>query len=316
LRGARIALVPLSPAAGGWPELEQRVGAELASVGAVVTIARPDLAPGADPGMVAAIKLVRVDPAHLLVTIAIREPAAAAAAVHKFDLDGNGDALPVARAALLVAEHLHALLQKVLPPAGAAKLQAAVVQAEPPPPAPAPGTIWSAHGGGLFLMGPGGLGGLFGLSAGGSVALARPGAVVEPYLSFDVGGSLNAASTSAAPGSARVRMLLPRAELGVGFNPDGRLSPGLGVDAGMLLAWSSAEAKMPFEAREDAARAAFVGARARLALKLWSAARLVLAAGAAIVVPELHVRLGGTDAARFGRPILDGMLAVEWAWAR
>jgi hypothetical protein len=89
-----------------------------------------------------------------------------------------------------------------------------------------------------------------------------------------------------------------------------RLRPALGVGVGVAVPWATA-ASAASPATSDRAAVAWLGGTARLRLRLSRLLALQLEGHAGALVPEVRVRFRDAVGARFGRPLLDALLAVE-----
>ena len=78
-----------------------------------------------------------------------------------------------------------------------------------------------------------------------------------------------------------------------------------------MIPWSEGESDDLHTGRSDIAAAAYIGVGGQLAavVSSWLALRLEIRAG--LVLPELAVRFGDEQVARFGRPLGEALLGLE-----
>jgi hypothetical protein len=91
----------------------------------------------------------------------------------------------------------------------------------------------------------------------------------------------------------------------------GVLRPLLGLGAGALFSWTRGRDAEGYAGRADNAVVAFLGGKAELGLALARAFWIRLGARVGVLLPEVEVRFGEEQVARFGRPLVEGFLMAE-----
>ncbi|GEM_PF-6063286 len=124
------------------------------------------------------------------------------------------------------------------------------------------------------------------------------------------------ARLSSMAGETWVGFVVSRVHLSLLAFPRAFVSPSVGVGGGAIVVWSSAISASSHVARPDAAVGGLLGIRAGLALRVARALRLQFEARTAITIPEGAVLADRHPLARFGRPLLEGALVLEWLWPR
>jgi hypothetical protein len=94
--------------------------------------------------------------------------------------------------------------------------------------------------------------------------------------------------------------------------PRARVSPGLGVGGGLLIAWTHGEARVGFEGNRDTTAVGSISASFHLGIGLTPSLRLLVRADIDIAVPDIDVRFAGDPVAVIGRPLLDIVIGIEW----
>lgn len=115
-------------------------------------------------------------------------------------------------------------------------------------------------------------------------------------------------------GSARIGLGAGTVHLMIRPVPAARVSPAFGVGGGFLLGWASGDAEPGFVANREVIVVGMPSAAFNLAVVLKRRLRLFAGVRATVAVPEVEVRLGGRRAARYGRPLVDGSVGLEWSW--
>jgi hypothetical protein len=91
----------------------------------------------------------------------------------------------------------------------------------------------------------------------------------------------------------------------------GIVRPSIGAGGGAALSWASGESSDAYAARDDTATVGYVGGVLQLGLAFKPDVWFIVGARAGALVPELHVRFGGTEVASVGRPLAEGFLIVD-----
>jgi hypothetical protein len=165
-----------------------------------------------------------------------------------------------------------------------------------------------ALGGGASVIGsPGGLG----LMGGPAITL---GWGLSPGLSIaaDVLATPVQTTVDGAAGTARVGVGLARLYAAVRGSLGARIEPELGLGGGALLVWAHGDARDRYTAHNDVTTVALASAVAGIAARMSRCWRLRLALSAGFTMPEVSIDLAGDRIASAGRPLLDGIVAIEW----
>lgn len=338
-------LVVTPPDAGGDPEVEQRLRAELEASGfsirdtaaafeeAIAIVTEPE------DGIRRALFVVQVarlpaQPGGVRIRAFATNPDAGRELARSIDVDLRRAKLPVPRAALAGAELVHALLEELdlLVPKGSTAADRTMDRALPPeepasppttfaaPPPPAERPVRLPHQGASRRL----LGFTFGalaLDPSRSVP-PLPGAMVGAALALVSFGrtallDLDLHVTAAFPaivrsevGSARIGVVWPEALLALTFSPNRSVRPGLALGIGAPIAWARGEAEPPRPTRTDVAATGALSLEPRLTIRLASRWSLRLSAAAALHVERIPIVLGESAAATLGRWAFRGGLSL------
>jgi hypothetical protein len=170
----------------------------------------------------------------------------------------------------------------------------------PPPPAPARAGAWIGSG----VTSVPGLG--LSLHAG---AFALPWSLIRAEL--DAAATLTEAHRSSAAGRARLRLGSLRLGASLEPWPEARISPSIGVGAGPLFAWATADPDPGHRAGRDHTLVTVVSGRGRLSLRLSRQVQLFLQGDVSVTIPRLTVRSPDTAAAS---PLLELVFATSYRW--
>lgn len=97
--------------------------------------------------------------------------------------------------------------------------------------------------------------------------------------------------------------------------PRARVSPLIGAGGALLVAWARGYASENTDAdgRRGASVAFAPGGSLGLVLRAAPRIRIRIAANVSAAVPEIRLAHGGEEIVRWGRPLIDGGVAIEWA---
>ena len=80
------------------------------------------------------------------------------------------------------------------------------------------------------------------------------------------------------------------------------------------MAWSTGTADAQLVERTESARVALLSATSLWAIRLSDPLLLALGVRAALALPELRMRFSGTEVARFGRPLADASVSLQYCF--
>ncbi len=221
---------------------------------------------------------------------------------------GLGPAENDAVFALRVTEVLQATLIAVeLPPREPAAPKTAPAPSPPPAPATPTPPRWAARVGAHAAGTTGDLGFMFGPTLGTTFALGpkrRLGIDVEAYATALPGRIRTEA------GQASVGFGLLRGTIGVWPLPAARVSPGIGLGWGMLVAWTRGRADDPYRGRSDVTVVSTPVAAGDLAIAVTRHFRIRLGFRIGVALPAVRVQTS-TGSVRTAQPLADGGVAFE-----
>lgn len=169
---------------------------------------------------------------------------------------------------------------------------------------------WAVRGGAGVAVSPGGLG---------TTPLATVGASL--FLGDGFGLDLQGLGTLApavvhdgSTTSARIAFGLARVASVATLWPRRRVSISAGLGVGALLVRARGEARAPLEAARDQTVVGLGTAAAAGTWRLQRRLRLRLDLAASLTFPAIDVEFAETSVASAGRPLLESLGSVEWAW--
>lgn len=203
-------------------------------------------------------------------------------------------------AALKAVEVLRATVPD-LEPAAAPKAAAPAPRPEPPAPAPV-----AVRAGGGPLGGPGGAGALGALLLGVRVGLG-------PSFALDLDGlvTVGGATVDWNGGRASFSVALLRGWALWTPRERWRLSPSLGVGAGIAVPWADAPGTNVMARGNAVTAVAYLGVTSGLGLRVARRWLIRLDARVGALVPQARLLFGDTVVARLGQPLAEGSLALE-----
>ena len=156
--------------------------------------------------------------------------------------------------------------------------------------------------GGGVVGGPGDMGAL------GALTVSVRADLGALPLALEAEGLVSVGGASVSSGDATCDVALVRGWAWWAPRRGSRLRPALGVGAGVALPWASGTAGAP---SSDRAAVAYLGAGAELGVRLTR--RLAVRGGAnvGVLLPQVRILVGDEVAARLGRPLVEGLLALE-----
>ena len=168
---------------------------------------------------------------------------------------------------------------------------------------------WQLQGGIAVGASPGGLGP-------GLAARITAGYNLTRWLALSVlaGIPLMGNEVERADGQSRVWPFELAASLAVEPWRNLDWSPGLWLGIGGWLVYATGAADAPREGLRTWGSTALLSIGTRLAYRVAQPLRVIVGVRLGVAMPQLRLRFGEEIAARGGRPLIDGTLALEWGW--
>ncbi len=309
--------------AEAYPRVERLVAAELGALGftvlGVTGMSTSERGRRIELGVLAeekralaALRIVQITAASVMVEVWVRRhgagnPVFKSLAIRATDADEAASVI-----ALRVVELLQAKVSEEEGVPTRSTLPESAPQPEPeqnllPPPQTVPALSWSGR------VGFGGIGsiGQVGPMATANAAVRMQG--LFPSLALEVDALLSFAGDGAQQDGEAASFTIGTVRAWVLWEPlpTNLVQPSLGLGDGLLIASSRGHRSESFEAVRATTAVGYAGATVQGMIWVTERLGLLAALSAGFAIPRITIVFGGRDVARFGRPLWEGLVAVE-----